>query len=75
TTLQNVHCTSGFATSLSLHWKFLTTKKAKTQSIQGWIGTIQSLAFWMEQAEIDVSEQDCILMMTMGLPSSYNNLI
>jgi len=43
--------------------------------MQAWITHIQSLAFWMEKAGINVFDQNKILVITMELPSSYNNLI
>ena len=73
--LQCVHQAAGFATSLSLCWKFLTAKKSDSQTIQSWIGYIQGLAFWMENANIAIIDQDKILVITMGLPPSYDNVI
>ena len=73
--LQCVHQAAGFATSLSLRQKFLTTKKSDSQTMQSWIGYIQGLAFQMENANIAVIDQDKILAITMGLPPSYDNVI
>jgi hypothetical protein len=67
-TLQRVHQATGFATSLSLRRKFLTAKKSDSQTMQAWIGQIQGLAFRMKHAKIDVTDQDTILAITMGLP-------
>ncbi|KAF8220733.1 hypothetical protein L208DRAFT_1382541 [Tricholoma matsutake] len=50
-------------------------KKEDMQSMQTWIGVIQSLAFWMEEAGIEVADQDKILMLTMGLPNTYDAVI
>ena len=74
-TLRRVHLATGFATSLALRRRFLTAKKDTTQSMQSWIGHIKSLAFRMEEAGIDVSDQDRILALTMGLPNSYDAVI
>ena len=43
--------------------------------MQAWIGQIQALRFHLEQAGITVSDQDKILALTMGLPSSYDAVI
>ena len=43
--------------------------------MQAWIRHIQSLAFRMEEAGIEVANQDRILVLTMGLPDSYNPVI
>ncbi|EDR09511.1 uncharacterized protein LACBIDRAFT_325924 [Laccaria bicolor S238N-H82] len=74
-TLEHVHRAAGFATSLALWQHFLTAKKVAGQSMQAWIGHIQGLAFRMEQSGVEVSDQDKILALTMGLPPSYDPVI
>ena len=74
-TLRRVHIAAGFATSLALCRKFLTAKKNTVQLMQAWIGHIQSLAFRMEEAGIEVDDQDRIFALTMGLPDSYDPVI
>jgi len=74
--LQNVHRARGFATSLALRRKFLTVKKSDDQSMQSWIGQIRSQAFTIEEITgTEVSDQDKILALTMGLPPSYDPVI
>jgi len=74
--LWNVHRARGFATSLALHRKFLTAKKSDDQSMQSWIGQIRSQAFTIEKITgTEVSDQDKILALTMGLPPSYDPVI
>jgi len=74
-TLESVHRAAGFATSLALRRRFLTMKKTETQTMQAWIGQIQGLAFRLDQAGIAATDQDKILALTMGLPSSYDAVI
>ena len=73
--LESVHHAAGFATSLALYHQFLTLKKTPSDTMQAWIGKIQALGFHLEQAGITVSDQDKILALTMGLPSSYDAVI
>ena len=73
--LESVHRAAGFATSLALRRQFLTLKKTPSDTMQAWIGKIQALGFRLEQAGITVSDQDKILALTMGLPSSYDAVI
>ena len=73
--LESVHRAAGFATSLALRRNFLTLKKTPSNTMQAWIGQIQALGFRLEQAGITVSDQDKILALTMGLPSSYDAVI
>lgn len=74
-TLERVHRAAGFATSLALRRRFLTAKKADDQTMQAWIGQIQSLAFRMTEAGVAITDQDRILALTMGLPTSYDPVI
>jgi len=74
--LQNVHHAHGFVTSLALHRKFLTAKKSNDQSMQSWIEQIQSQVFTIEEITgTEVSDQDKILVLTIGLPPSYDPVI
>ncbi|KAK0193051.1 hypothetical protein F5146DRAFT_901308, partial [Armillaria mellea] len=43
--------------------------------MESWVGQIRRMAKVMELAGINVSDQDLILTLTMGLPSSYENVI
>jgi len=73
--LRTVHRARGFATSLALHRKFLTSRKTPKMTMQAWIGEIRGQAFAMKLAEIEVSDQMVILALTLGLPPSYDNVI
>jgi hypothetical protein len=75
-TLKRVHQSRGFATSLALRRKFLTAAKQTSQSMQAWIGYIRQLAYDVEQVtDTLVPDQDIILALTLGLPSSYDNVV
>jgi hypothetical protein len=74
-TLEGVHVTHGFATSLSLRWQFLTGRKLDGEPMNAWIGRVQTLAFKLEDAGITVSDQDKILALTLGLPAAYEPII
>ena len=71
-----MHHTRDFATSLVLRRKFLTVKKSDDQSMQSWIGQIQSQAFTIEEIiGTEVSDQDKILILIIDLPPSYDPVI
>lgn len=74
-TLESVHRARGFATSLSLKRRFLTAKKGAKQTMQSWIGDVRAQQFELGHVGVTVTEQDMILALTMGLPSSYDGLI
>jgi hypothetical protein len=73
--LKQVHRARGFATALAMRRQFLTAKMGEDQSMQSWIGQIQTLAYIMEEANMPVSEQDKILALTMGLPKEFDPVI
>ena len=74
-TLKTVHCTHGFAMLLMLHHKFLTLHKSDEKSIQAWVAEVRCVAFQMQEVSVDVSNEDIILSLTLGLPSSYESFI
>jgi len=74
-TLLCIHCAAGFATSLALQRRFLTTKMGAKQMMQSWIGSVKTLAFRLEASGTAVSDQNIILAPTMGLPTAYNAII
>jgi hypothetical protein len=75
-TLQSVHQAHGFATSLALRCWFLTAKKREDESMQSWIGSICQQAFiLMQEAGVATTSQDMILVVTMGLPPTYDTII
>jgi hypothetical protein len=73
--LQHVHRAAGFATSLALRRQFLTVKKLNSETMEDWIGRVQSMVLRMEYTRIVVTDQDKILAFTMGLPTTYEAVI
>jgi hypothetical protein len=53
----------------------LTAKKKDDETMEAWIGRIQTLVLRMEHGGIEVTAQDQILAMTMGLPPSFDAVI
>lgn len=74
-TLERVHRAAGFATSLALRRQFLTAKKLDAETMESWIGRIQSMVLRMEYTGVVVTDQDRILALTMGLPATYEAVI
>jgi hypothetical protein len=74
-TLERVHRAAGFATSLALRRQFLTAKKLDSETMEAWIGRIQSMVLQMEYTGVVVTDQDRILALTMGLPTTYEAVI
>lgn len=73
--LERVHRAAGFATSLALRRQFLTAKKLDSETMEAWIGRIESMVLRMEYTGIVVTVQDKILALTMGLPAAFEAVI
>jgi len=73
--LAKVHRARGLATRLALRRKFLTASKAAEETMQAWIGRVKAVAFELEDIGVEVTEEDVILALTMGLDDSYESFI
>lgn len=73
--LERMHRAAGFATSLALRRKFLTARKTESETMEDWIGRVQSMVLQMEYTGIVVTAQDKILAFTMGLPATYDAVV
>jgi len=73
--LERVHRSRGFATKMSLRRKFMSMRMEDTQKMASWIGDVRNVAFRLKQSGITVDDEDVILVLTMGLPDSYDTFI
>ncbi len=70
--LERVHRARGLATRLALRRTFLTMKMKPDQPMSQWIADVRSLSFRLRAIGVTVEEEDMILVMTMGLPRTYD---
>jgi hypothetical protein len=63
------------ATWLALRRRFLTSVKGAEESMLAWVGQVKSMSFHLENVGVDVSDEDTILALTMGLNKSYDSFI
>ena len=73
--LQRMHRAQGFATRMSLRRKFNTMTKRADQSMSSWIADVQQAAFHLNEVRYTATDEDKILVLTQGLPPSYDPLI
>ena len=73
--LHTLHQSRGFASCLSLCHRFITMKKKDTQSIQSRVADVRRVAFQLSEIDVTVPDEDVILVLTAGLPSSYESFI
>jgi hypothetical protein len=55
--------------------QFLRVKKLDSETMEDWIGCVQSMVLRMEYTGIVVTDQDKILAFTMGLPTTYKTVV
>ena len=73
--LEKVHWSCGFTTCLSLKQHFLSMQKDEAQPMHAWIAAMQSIIHELADAGTEVSEDDIIIILTLGLPPSYKNFV
>jgi hypothetical protein len=73
--LERVHCSCGFATKMALRRKFMSMHKPNDQKMSAWIGDVRSVAFRLSQVGVTVNDEDIILVLTMGLPASFDTFV
>lgn len=74
-TLAKVHRARGFGSRLQLRRNFITATMKQDQSMEAWIGEVRSLAHRLKAIDVKVSDEDIIVVLTAGLPSSYTTII
>jgi hypothetical protein len=73
--LERVHRSHGFAMKMALCRKFMSMCKPDDQKMSAWIGDVCSVAFRLSQVGVTVNDEDIILVLTMGLPASFNTFV
>jgi hypothetical protein len=73
--LERVHRSRGFATKMALRRQFMTMRMDDNQKMASWIGDVRNVAFRLKKTGITVEDEDIILVLTMGLPDSYENFV
>ena len=73
--LQRMHRAQGFATRMTLRRRFNTMTKRADQSMSSWIADVQQAAFRLKEVGYTTTDKDKILVLTQGLPPSYDPFI
>lgn len=73
--LEMMHRTRGLATRLSLCRHFWEMKKKPDQPMSSWIADVRSIIYRLEEIGVIVEAEDQILVLTMGLPRTFENFI
>ncbi|KAF8803200.1 hypothetical protein BYT27DRAFT_7226074 [Phlegmacium glaucopus] len=73
--LVKVHRARGFSSCLQLRRHFITATMIEGQTMESWIGEVQTRTRHLENIDITVSDEDMIVILTAGLPLSYTPVI
>ena len=73
--LAQVHRARGLATRLALRRQFLTSVKGTEEAMSAWVGRVKATSHQLEDIGVDISDEDTILALTMGLNKSYDSFI
>lgn len=75
THLETAHRSRGFGTRLSLRRDLFTMSKLEEQTMTSWIADVRQVAFQLTDIGATVADEDIIIVLTKGLPSSYDQLV
>ena len=70
-----MHRAQGFATCMSLRQKFNMMTMRTDQLMSNWIADVQQAAFRLNKVGYTATDEDKILVLTQGLPLSYDPFI
>lgn len=73
--LGKVHHAHGFGSGLALCHVFITASMKKDQTMEAWIREVRSLANCLIAINVLTSNEDIIVVLTTGLPPSYETVI
>ena len=73
--LASVHRARGFGSRLQLRRNFITASMKEGQSMESWIGEVRGLANRLKVIDVEVPDEDMIVILTAGLPSSYTPIV
>ena len=74
-TLANVHLPRGRSTILALRRRFHRLRLERSEVMSAFVSRVRHVAFLLGEAGVTVSDDDVILVLTAGLPHSYDNLL
>jgi len=73
--LQRMHRAQGFATCMTFCRRFNMMTKRADQSMGSWIADVQQATFRLKEVGYIATDEDKILVLTQGLPPSYDPFI
>ena len=73
--LGRVHRSTGFTTRMGLKRKLWKMKMKDGQRMASWIADVKGVTFQLSQIGVVIPDEDIILALTNGLPSSYEQLV
>jgi hypothetical protein len=81
TELRRVHRAGGFGLKLAMHRRFINAKmklnnsREIAESMASWISRVKGMCFKLEAVGVNVTDKDVILVLTNGLPETFNQFV
>ena len=73
--LKMLHQARGFGTRLSRRRAFFQMAMRPDQSMSSWVGDVRRAAFQLTEIGVNLTDEDCIVVLMGGLPSSYEQCV
>jgi hypothetical protein len=70
--LVTIHSSRGRSTIIALRRRFHRLRLERSETMSAYIARVRHIAFLLEEANVDVTDDDIILAITSGLPHSYD---
>ena len=73
--LKNIYQSRGFGTRMAFRCRFFYMHMSEGQSMASWISDVRRATFLLTEVGAKVDDEDTMLVLTNGLPPSYETLV
>ena len=73
--LITIHSSRGCSTIIALHRRFQRLHLENSETMSAYVARVRHIAFLLEEADVNVTDDDIILAITSGLPHSYDSFL
>jgi hypothetical protein len=73
--LARIHRAQGFGSRLALRRRFWNARMLENERMPTWIARVKALRMELKSAGADIDDEDVILVLTNGLPPSFESIV
>lgn len=73
--LKSIYQSRGFGTRMAFRRRFFYMRMSEGQSMASWISDVRRATFLLTEVGAKIDDEDTMLVLTNGLPSSYETLV